>query len=118
MAGQINVPLVLGKSPAEAISILQQAGFTVFQRKTDCGNTSYAKGSVATQSPKRTVPGATVLICVSSGATAPPPTVTPTTPAATPTGAAPEPGQTAGAPAPNPGTTITLPGGGVIVIPR
>ena len=115
--GQINVPAVHGKSPAEAIAMLQQSGFTVFQKKTDCGNTSYPKGSVATYTPKRAVPGATVMICLSNGQ-APTPTETPTTPGAAPTGSAPTtaaPGTTAGA---NPGTTITLPNGGVIVIPR
>jgi membrane peptidoglycan carboxypeptidase len=87
--GQVNVPFVLGKSPAEAISILQQAGFGVFQRKSDCGITTYPKGSVATTSPKRAVPGSTVMICLSSGQPPPPPTVTPTTPAASPPAAPP-----------------------------
>ena len=57
------------------------------------------------------------MICLSNGQ-APTPTETPTTPGAAPTGSAPTtaaPGTTAGA---NPGTTITLPNGGVIVIPR
>lgn len=115
--GQINVPFVLGKSPAEAISILQQSGFAVFQRKTDCGNTSYPKGSVATTSPKRAAPGSTIMICLSNGV-APTPTATPTTPGAP---APPGPGAPAPGPAPanpNPGTTFTLPNGGVIVIPR
>lgn len=79
--GQVNVPFVLGRSPADAISILQQAGFGVFQRKTDCGNTSYPKGTVATTSPKRASPGSTVMICLSNGV-APTPTATPTTPGA------------------------------------
>lgn len=81
--GQVNVPFVLGRSPADAISILQQAGFGVFQRKTDCGNTSYPKGTVATTSPKRASPGSTVMICLSNGV-APTPTATPTTPGAPP----------------------------------
>ncbi|MCW2604306.1 MAG: ponA [Pseudonocardiales bacterium] len=103
--GQVNVPLVLGKSPAEAISILQQAGFASFQNKTDCGNTAYPKGSVATSSPKRALPGSTVMICLSSGAN-PVPNATPTTPAV--------PGVPIPAATPTPGTTGT---GGVVVPP-
>jgi len=90
--GQVNVPLVLGKSPAEAIQILSQAGFQVFQKKTDCGLTNYPKGSVASSTPKRAVPGATVMICLSNGQA---PTPTPSTTAPTVPGQVPSPGTSA-----------------------
>lgn len=91
--GQVNVPYVIGKSPADAIATLQAAGFGFFQYKTDCGGTTSARGTVATSTPKRALPGATIMICLSSGAVAPPspprsstptPNAPPTVPSAPP----------------------------------
>ena len=110
--GMANVPLVIGKSAADAATTLQAAGFNTFKSFTDCPGG--AKGQVVTSTPKRAQPGATILICLGNG------TAIPTTPA-TPTPGATVPGATipgAATPAtPAPGITVTVPGRTVTVLP-
>jgi membrane peptidoglycan carboxypeptidase len=95
--GLINIPFVTGQSQAAATAALQAAGFQVFTMVGTC-RAAVAKGTVATSSPKRAVPGETVMLCLSDGSVAAPtPTTTGATPGATP------------ATTPTPGTPVTTP---------
>jgi membrane peptidoglycan carboxypeptidase len=87
--GLVNTPFVTGQSAAAATAAMQAAGFQTFTMANTCKSTA-AKGTVATSSPKRAVPGETVLLCLSDGSVpVPAPTTSGATPGATPTPGAP-----------------------------
>jgi beta-lactam-binding protein with PASTA domain len=73
------VPFVTGQTQAAALATLRNAGFQMFTEADLCHG--QAHGAVSTVTPKRQVPGQSVMVCLGDGTTVPTqPLIPPITP--------------------------------------